>query len=345
MIAQLWAESGETFHIRAKLHPLWSIDSVELSPEGALDDWRVIGTGSQRVLELRLRTPLCKSQSMEFEVGAHRRLGPGQILDHAHAQIVSLEQGLAAANLYAIRCASAFRLRVQGEADIEPLEFGQLDAVAQSLLDARRGDYIFRSDELQPGLQFSYARGEPQWNADLQVVATLGKSVTDEQFNITCEAAGAPLDRIRVELSPRRTAEVRWTLPSHPEIPLAAQRILPDTATQLPEDEAQQATKDVEIWDISLPDINSSRIVLQGRRSFRWPASGDQPHLDQSGVCTSGCHATQQNDRAVSGACSTVRVQRATASAERSAAPRLARQIYCHFCYDSSLPGPGTDLG
>ncbi|MEM7018180.1 MAG: hypothetical protein AAF512_12675, partial [Pseudomonadota bacterium] len=255
VITNLKATAGYRFELEGSLNQLWSIDSLEAYPEGALEDWEVEPNPNGRSrIQIRLAKPLSVDQPVQLVVNARRPLGPGRDLDYRSLKILRLNNVHVHDEYFAVRCLSSFQLQMSGNEEVTPLDPSVIPPSLVGLISLNRSDYIFRGSEADSGLAFKYAPGRPQWDGSVQVDAYVHADFVRETYTARCTTDSSAIESVRVRLTPSHPEAVRWTLEGSDQ-ELAATRL-------------DSANDDSETWEVLLPESKDVRVSLVGARTF-----------------------------------------------------------------------------
>ncbi len=270
----LTAHSGETHLITANVDREWTIDAVEVQPEGILSDWSVMdGPGTHRQLLIRLATPLSTDQPLDILVeGQRRRIVPTVPIAFGRLDFVRLQDVEVYDAVAAIRSSRSTRLRVANPEAVSVLDTVTLTTQQSRLLDAERGDFIFRRTAASRGLRVAQQPGRPQFDSQIHVTATLGQQEIDERTRVECLSQSSPLKQLLIAFDPPRDEPVRWTDATGVE--LSAEKLSSKQRTDLSCEEWD------EVWRVVLADEAASERVVIGQRRipFVWnPAAEYQP--------------------------------------------------------------------
>jgi len=290
---------GAEFVLEADVGRRWMIDSVEtLPPPSLIDQWTLEkGRGGKQKLVIRLAKPLSPARSVRLVIAARRLQSvldgdvvPLQFLPPANCQEME------AKHLVAVRALGPYRLKLANDEHLRRINPRSLDAAETKLFAQPPRDLLFEGNGGVSALRIALERQEPLYSGELKVEATAGPQRLEERYLVDCRPQSARVDRVLVQFSHARDADLHWALGAEDDRQLNARRLTIDELIDAgldPERETWElvlrrprsepfqiiATRDVEPGEnepislVSLPDAVTQRgklvIFSRGPHSVR----------------------------------------------------------------------------
>lgn len=261
------------FTLEADVSRQWIIDTVESTPSGAVADWTVDpGVGRNQLLTIRLGNGLSPAKSLRLTITARRLFAPSiQKLSGDDLFPVRFRGITDARRLVALRAAASYALRLSGDEQLRRLRPDRLASPESELFAEPPRDVLFEYGAKANALEVALAVQKAQYSGTIQIDATVGETGLRENFEIRCAAQSGRVDRVLVELYPRRDKEPRWSLDSDDDQQVSARKW---------SDEEQQTAgveNAVEIWDLALRRPRSAPFVITAVRELVASRAQDEP--------------------------------------------------------------------
>lgn len=273
-------EVGHRFTLEADLPSRWIIDSVVSSPATALADWSLSDAADRRrTLSLRLAQPLAPDRPLRVTiVGRLKHHNAGDRLTREQMRFVEFRNTADPRPLYGLCAEEGLRLQLRDGEDSKAIVSAErLDPVRRELLGGFAADYLLSGADFW---EVDVRRGLADFAAVVAVDARLTAPVETpaaapsawqlrEDYRIRLSnAAGTPLEQVRVRIVPAKPTPLQWTLGGGRGGQITAVR-LPATegATTGPANAAAE-----EIWEITFRKPPPGEVELEGSRESPFTA-------------------------------------------------------------------------
>ena len=270
-------EVGHRFTLEADLPSRWIIDSVISSPATALADWSLSDAADRRrTLSLRLAQPLAPDRPLRVTiVGRLKHHNAGDRLTREQMRFVEFRNTADPRPLYGLRAEEGLRLQLRDGDDSQAVVAPErLDPVRRELLGGFTADYLLSGNDFW---EVDVRRGMADFAAVVAVDARLEASAMTppppagtqppwqlrEDYRIHLRnAAGMPLEQVRVRIVPAKQTPLQWTLGGGRGGQITALRLpLAEAASVGPASAASE-----EIWEITFRKPPIGEVELEGRR-------------------------------------------------------------------------------
>lgn len=275
--------SGQCFELKGMLGKRWSVQDVASVPESAIEEWSLERPPEKpsdaQNLVIRLAQPLQESEQLTLRVFLNReKAGAPNRLRSRALRVIRFQNVQSDPQLFAVRGIGATLVRPNGGDNVEFLQRERLTTDEEAVLQARRGDLIFRESPGVESMLITMTPGFPEWQADIDVATTLYSDSVGEAFSVRCTTDSTPPDQIVLQTWPRRDQPIRWSLQEDAtgaDDGSNEKRKL--NARQLTDEEALESGFDTEcdLWEVQVPNVDAGELRLVGTRRFDLPAGAE----------------------------------------------------------------------
>lgn len=234
--------SGRTLPPRLEAEVLgdWVIDSVESSSAIGFTDWYVDRKDGQRMLRVQFREPGDATYPGEVVIEAHLpKSASAERLTLAQLNTLDWQSLEPERHLLAVTVIEPFDLAITGKVD--RLSFDDLTEPDWELL--QNSDVaaliLMKDADLLATLQLLPER--PAFDAELAIAVQVDREIVRQEVAVQIKPLRNPLSKLKVQLSPAPSSEIRWIDP-HSGTPLSAVRI----------SKVGQEPHAGEIWEVQL---------------------------------------------------------------------------------------------
>ncbi len=304
---QFELDSGQRFELKGVVTPDWEIENVLSTPAGFVEEWSLGEAALQgRPLLIRLAQPLRESGRLELQIHANRiQKGNPRHVSGRQLRIVQFQDVLTVPGLFVVRGQTQPQMEPRGRELVPLLSRDALSLEDEAIVDARRGDLIFRDMPGMDTLTVRLTEGLPEWQANLDVRSMILPDAISETITLTCRAEGVSPEKIHVQTWPKRRTPIQWALAegkeSRPLQKLTGRRLTDAECTAAGYDHAY------DVWEVQLPDADRREVTIAGTRQFPLFgfATGDDEFLTvastprsatQRATCTLAAAPGDRND-------------------------------------------------
>ncbi len=268
-MADLAVADGEVFEVNAVATRQWIIDSVESVPSEALGDWNVErSVDASPKLTIRLAKPLSPSRPIRLQITGRRLHSPlGRWLGVSELVPLQFLASSSGKRWVTLRSVEPYQLKTKGTERLAIADPQTLDPAAARLLSGSVGPLLFEQTAGVEELRVSLERQSPQYAATIRVEAKVLADSLVESYRFSCIPAAAPIDRLLVRFSHRRTVPFEWGLVNGGDEVLS---VRPFTGVETPADGEEED----EAWEIVLSQPKS--VPFEIRATRKNPLTKDQ---------------------------------------------------------------------
>lgn len=270
VVADLAVADGEVFEVNAAAARQWIIDSVESVPSEALGDWNVErSVDAPPKLTIRLDKPLSPSRPIRLQITGRRLQSPlGRWQGVSELVPLQFQASSSGKRLVTLRSVEPYQLKTKGTERLAIVDPQTLDPAAARLLNGSTGPLLFEQTAGAEDLRVSVERQSPQYAATIRVEAKVLADSLVESYRLSCIPAAAPIDRLLVRFSHRRSVPFEWVLVTGGEEVL---NVRPFSGADSPTDGEEED----EAWEIMLPQPKS--VPFEIRATRKNPLTKEQP--------------------------------------------------------------------
>ncbi len=257
---ELRMTDGELFVLEGEVSRSWTISSVESVPAELVSDWNVEQVNNRSRLEVVLAKALSPTRPVRLKFSL-RRLYSALGKRIAVSDLRPLQFSTASERTWlALRAVGPYELH-GSRGGLERVDPKKLEPRELELF-AERPEWLLDLDNPDVrGARIALTRAKPSYRAAITVEVLAGRESMGETYSIFCIPQATSVDRLLVQFSPGRQADLRWALGAEPDSRLPARRLSAE------EQAAVGVPVDDEAWEVVLGRARSEAFEL---RATRW---------------------------------------------------------------------------
>ncbi len=223
----------------------WNIDQIESSPSDVLEQWSFVGrSGNSRLIRIRLREPLASDRPLSLRITAHSDgLRDGARLTGGALRLGHFLDTRTIDSLFALNAESPWRIRLDGDAQLQRVTANQLESDRQKLVNVSSGTILFEDSPAMEEMAVDLRSEPPDYAVRIDMQCEVGQRSLESVYRIRVQPQASPIDRLQIHFSGPPDQRLRWTQPDGSS---------PISARRLPADPIRDAGG--EFWQVVLPE-------------------------------------------------------------------------------------------
>lgn len=243
--------------LEAEVLGSWEIDAVETSDASNYTDWYVDQIEGRRMLRVQLREPIDAAYPIEVVIEAHApRSAAVEVIPLAELTPIDWRPLNPIRHLLAVTVIESLDLQIDGQ--VRQFNFDDLMEEDWELLQDSDFDLVAPMNEADLEASLRLLPQRPTLDAEVLFVADVQQEIVNLEATIQLSPIRVPTSKVRVQITPATTSEVRW--------------IDPETGGQIPAVRIVDTERSAELGDVWEVQLTSG---AGGQQSFQAKWSSD----------------------------------------------------------------------
>lgn len=249
--------------IVADVAPQWTVSAVQSLSGGQVMDWSVDPQpDGMRRLTIRLAEVLRPQRPLCLQINALRTIVPGGKLVGDDFWPLEFRGIAESKRITALRPALAYALKIVGDERVKRLTADDLTPEDLALLADRKWDILFECNVRSSRMEVSPVAQAAAYAAAIHMEVILGETTVQERGVFQCVPQSGKVNRVLVQLSPRRNTVPRWTMDNRADNLMSARRL-----------PSLEAGASGETWELTLRRSQADPFEIVAERDYPVPAS------------------------------------------------------------------------